>query len=212
MINAYDILVNFKKSAYEFYEWEKDDDIKHVKKIPIFKVSSDVIIDFLYKDITVNNDFLNNILNKTEIYNNRKIQMISYACLLYCNDICLALIFDSNGNVIGRSKLLFDEEDEIIFKGEKQKNEEIKYSITSALYKIDFFTRNERKSVNILSRYINEKYKNKKYDELKYVYLECFNNDIQNTEIMYLKLKSSIEKGNFKIIEKMNQIIKLLKN
>lgn len=212
MINAYDILVNFKKNAYEFYEWEKEDDIKHIKKIPVFKVSNDVITDFLYNDVNVDNDFLNNILNKTEVYSNRKIQIINYACILYCNVICLALIFDSNGNVIGRSKLLFDEADEIIFKGERQKINDIKYSIISQLYKMDFLTRSERKNIDILSKYINGKYKSKKYDELKYIYFECFNKDIQNNEIMYLKLKSAIENSNLKIIDKMNQIIKLLKN
>lgn len=212
MINAYDILVNFKKNAYEFYEWEKDDDIKHIKKIPVFKVSNEVMIDFLYNDINVNTQFLDNILNKTEIYINRKTQIINYACVLYCNETCLAFVFDSCGNIIGRSKLLFDEADEIIFKGERQKINDIKYSIISSLYKMDFLTRNERKNIGILLNYINNKYKNKKYDELKYIYFECFNKYVHDNQIMYLKLKSVIENGDLKIIDKMNQIIKLLKN
>ena len=40
MKNVYDILVNFKKRAYEFYEWNKEDDIEHIKVIPSFKESS----------------------------------------------------------------------------------------------------------------------------------------------------------------------------
>lgn len=211
MINAYDILVNFKKNAYEFYEWEKDDDIKHIKRIPVYKVSNNILIDFLYNDIKVDEDFLNGILNKTEVYVDRKIKVINYACILYCNDTCLALVFDSKGNIIGRSKLLFDECDEIILKGERQNIYKINYSIISKLHKIDFFTRYEIKNINTLLKYINSKYNNKKYDELKYIYFECFNKDIIDNEIMYSKLKSAIEKGDYEIIDKMKKIIKLLK-
>ena len=33
MKNIYYILVNFKKIPYEFYEWNKEDDVKKKKKI-----------------------------------------------------------------------------------------------------------------------------------------------------------------------------------
>ena len=34
MKNVYDIVVNYKKQAYEFYEWDKSDNITHIKVIP----------------------------------------------------------------------------------------------------------------------------------------------------------------------------------
>ena len=45
MKNIYDILVNFKKIPYEFYEWNKEDDVKHVKKMPSIKVSDSALYD-----------------------------------------------------------------------------------------------------------------------------------------------------------------------
>ena len=53
MKNIYDILVNFKKIPYEFYEWNKNDDIKHVKSIPTFRISSDCLIDFSDNNLIV---------------------------------------------------------------------------------------------------------------------------------------------------------------
>ena len=44
MIYIYDILLNFNTSLIEFFEWEENDLIKYVKKLPIYKVSD----DFLY--------------------------------------------------------------------------------------------------------------------------------------------------------------------
>ena len=37
----YDFILNFNKERepyYNFYEWEKDDDLVKIKKIPIFRV------------------------------------------------------------------------------------------------------------------------------------------------------------------------------
>ena len=36
----YDLLLNFNENIYEFYDWNKTDNIKHIKKIPIFKIDS----------------------------------------------------------------------------------------------------------------------------------------------------------------------------
>ena len=50
MIYIYDVLLNFNTSLIEFFEWEENDLIKYVKKLPIYKVSD---------------DFLNEIKDKT---------------------------------------------------------------------------------------------------------------------------------------------------
>ena len=61
MKKTYDILVNYHKIAYEFYDWNKTDDIKHIKVIPTFNVSDECLLDFYNYDINVDNDFLNMI-------------------------------------------------------------------------------------------------------------------------------------------------------
>lgn len=35
----YDIVVNFQKNYYEFFEWQKEDKIKNITRLPIYKVS-----------------------------------------------------------------------------------------------------------------------------------------------------------------------------
>ena len=57
MKNIYDILVNFKKIPYEFYEWNKEDDVKHVKKMPSIKVSDSALYDIFYNDAVVSKNF-----------------------------------------------------------------------------------------------------------------------------------------------------------
>ena len=36
----YDIILNFQERIYDFYEWNKTDVITHIRKIPVFKISS----------------------------------------------------------------------------------------------------------------------------------------------------------------------------
>ena len=40
---AYDVVLNFNDEFYNFYEWDTDDTIAYVKKIPIYKVTNDII-------------------------------------------------------------------------------------------------------------------------------------------------------------------------
>ena len=49
MIYTYDILLNWTKNLHliEFFEWNLEDDLEHIKKIPIFRVSDKVIKDLL---------------------------------------------------------------------------------------------------------------------------------------------------------------------
>ena len=60
MINVYDILVNIIDSerVYEFFEWNNKDDIEHIKKIPLVKVSSHFLDDCINNNITVDKSFL----------------------------------------------------------------------------------------------------------------------------------------------------------
>ena len=36
----YDILLNFQKEFYDFYEWNPDDEIIHIRKIPLFYINN----------------------------------------------------------------------------------------------------------------------------------------------------------------------------
>ena len=43
MTYIYDIVLNFNNDFYEFYEWDKNDNLTLIKKIPLIKVESDFL-------------------------------------------------------------------------------------------------------------------------------------------------------------------------
>ena len=60
MIYTYDILLNWTKDTRlkEFYEWNLEDDLEHIKKIPIIRVKNIMLKDLLTSKIKINEKFL----------------------------------------------------------------------------------------------------------------------------------------------------------
>lgn len=211
MKNVYDILVNFKRVAYEFYEWNSEDEIKHIKVMPSFKVSDKCVFDFLENNVKVDDVFLEKIKDKTEVYCGRIIKHINYACIFYSNEIVLAILFDENGNSIGKSKLLFDEADDIIEDGKKQKEEIINYEVVSISNINNNLTRKENKLIFLLNKYLKRIFEEKSYEELKYFYFECYNDDENNCDKAYNRLKASVINAEYEVINKLKNLIKVVK-
>ena len=211
MKNTFDILVNFKKYAYEFYEWEKDDDIKHVKTIPTFRVSLDCLRDFMNCNLIVEKSFLDVIRGKTEVFCKGIIKVLDYCCILFCGEKVVAVVFDNDGNLIGKSNLLFDEADDVVLSCNDLTETKINYKIISKTIHNYNCTRKESKKINYLLNYVNDIYGNNSDYEIRYVYFECFNKMLENNEEAYLELKKQIENYNFDIIEKLTALIKVLK-
>lgn len=210
MKNIYDILVNFKKIPYEFYEWNKEDDVKHVKKMPSIKVSDSTLYDIFYNDAVVSKNFLDQIKDKTEIFFGRTVKKVKYACVIYNDDVALSILLNDNGEIIGKSKLLFDEEEDVLKEDVPLK--EIDYNIIKKSKKISGLTRREAKIVLLLSKYLDKIYENKKNDEIKYMYFECFNKMEEDNEKAYKNLKNEVLKANLNVIETLKTLIKVLKN
>ncbi len=210
MKNIYDILVNFKKIPYEFYEWNKEDDVKHVKKMPSIKVSDSTLYDIFYNDAVVSKNFLDQIKDKTEIFFGRIVKKVKYACVIYNDDVALSILLNDNGEIIGKSKLLFDEEEDVLKEDVPLK--EIDYNIIKKSKKISGLTRREAKIVLLLSKYLDKIYENKKNDEIKYMYFECFNKVEEDNEKAYKNLKNEVLKANLNVIETLKTLIKVLKN
>ncbi len=210
MKNIYDILVNFKKIPYEFYEWNKEDDVKHVKKMPSIKVSDSTLYDIFYNDAVVSKNFLDQIKDKTEIFFGRTVKKVKYACVIYNDDVALSILLNDNGEIIGKSKLLFDEEEDVLKEDVPLK--EIDYNVIKKSKKISGLTRREAKIVLLLSKYLDKIYENKKNDEIKYMYFECFNKVEEDNEKAYKNLKNEVLKANLNVIETLKTLIKVLKN
>ena len=188
MYYYYDILLNFAESdndIYEFYEWEEDDNIEFIKKIPLFKVSTTNLKTFLKYQVKFDEELLEQIKNKTMLKN-------SNATLPYCMLLCdsknsLALELNEKGEVISRSKLLLCDEinlNEIMFTMKEQK---LKYE------KLDKFIENKdirqiKKIKKVISCEIKDLFEKQNISKLKYLYFEWFDEICENLQDIYSRM------------------------
>lgn len=211
MKNVYDILVNYKKVPYEFYEWDKEDDIKHIKKIPSFKVTDSLMKDIMECDVLVSKDFLEKIKNKTEVFYNRTVKIIMYACVIFNDEFSLALVFDDKGYNIGKSKLLFDESDDVVISGKNLDVTEFEYNIIKKASINSKYTRKENRIISLVSKYLKTIYEKDEKDELMYIYFECYDESENDVKTIYNKLTKSVLNADFNVINKLKSLIKVLK-
>ena len=54
----YDIVLNFQKTYYDFYEWNRADKIINIKKIPIYKIDVNDYLNIKKNEVTINRDTL----------------------------------------------------------------------------------------------------------------------------------------------------------
>ena len=102
----YDIVLNFHEDYYEFYEWKRKDKIKNIDKIPAYRVLDKDILILKNNKVRIDNKFLSQIKND----NNKNNKLI---CLVSNTKISLGLQFDKDGNLIKKSSLIYEEEDEV---------------------------------------------------------------------------------------------------
>lgn len=197
----YDVLLNFQESYSMFYEWDSEDIIEYVKKIPLFHVDAKVIIDLICKKIKIEKEFLNNIENKTKLKGNN---ILKYACIFSDGKNSIALEFNEEGMSLNKSSLILEDElniNEFMYNIPLQK---IEYQIISD-DQINNETRQELKIKKILKLEINSIYNKKEYSKLKYIYLEWFSNILPNIDEMYqnmlLKLESKLTEKEYHIYE-----------
>ena len=187
----YDIILNFNESLYEFYEWKDDDNIEYIKKIPIVKVTESVFSDLKNNEFVVDDEFLNTIYNKCEVYGNYGIGKIEYACLFCIDDSIIAFEFNDKGKSIYRIDLYLDECIDVLNYVKKLKVVNFEYKILSN-YDENLITRKEIDMINFIKREINLIYENENMDKLKYIYYECFNKLEDNVSKMILDLEKYI--------------------
>ncbi len=178
----YDIYLNINENLLDFFDWNSNDKLIHIKKIPIFKVNSDCLCKMINYKIKVDDDFINYIHNLTSTWNNNI--TLSY-CALFCdnNDI-IAINFDKNGNSIGKSSLLIDEELEILEICNRFKERNINLKLIKR-NNINFKTRKQIKEENFVKNELNTIDK----ERLEYIYFECFNRHEKNIKNIINKIK-----------------------
>ena len=188
MIYIYDILLNFQKDIYEYYEWKKEDLFVHIKRIKLFKISSLQLEDFFNYSIRIDISFLNTICNATELYRKSNIE---YAALFTDGYRVLGIMFDNKGKSISKSRLLLEEEEEIIRISDRLKDYDIVYKNVKRSKKY-LCTREEKTQREYLLKHIKNLYKKKNYSFIEYLYLEYFGDVLNNTNDMYQELITSL--------------------
>ena len=111
---VYDILLNFQDYAYEFYEWNIDDEITHIRKVPMVRISTEQLEKLNNYRCQITQSFMTKIENKSEEFTNRSVEKMMYLFLATDTKSITACLLNSKGIVVKKSKLLVDEEEEAL--------------------------------------------------------------------------------------------------
>lgn len=192
MSYIYDIVLNFNKEYYEFFEWKKSDKIINVKKIPVFKVSTSDISIFKYDVIKVEKEFLDKIFELTLFYS--KIDY-KYMCLISDGNETIGLMFDKEGNLIKRSGLIFDEENEV--NDEVVDNDIVNINYVIKKHNdIKLISRVDKEKKEYLYKYINDLDIENDKNIFKYMYYDYFEEEEENVVKIKEKLLDELVNEN----------------
>ena len=183
MSYIYDIYLNFMEVPYDFYDWNRNDLLTHIKKAPIFKTNSESFKAVMKYNIKIKQNLIKYINNKTEVWNNNS-KPINCALITDSNNI-IALLFDNNGKSIKRSFLMIDEELEILDDLIDVEEIELEFEVLNSI-NYNFKTRKQTRN----DEFVAKELKNINYDRLKYIYYDCFNKVETNKDAIIKKLKS----------------------
>ena len=209
MTYIYDVLLNFNDDnrMIDFYEWKEEDSLEHIKKIPLFRISSKQMNEMTENKIRVSNELLEKIKGTTISYKNKK--SIQYGALFSDLNKVIALEFDNKGNIISRSGLLLDEEEDIIEECDEFSEEKITYEIKEK-YQIDYFlTREEHFKKNYLLKELKRLKEAQDIDKFNYLYEEVFFKDKLSFSERYQKMKEDIEKNYTSKYNELYEIVRL---
>ena len=211
MIYTYDILLNWTKDERlkEFYEWNLEDDLEHIKKMPIIRISESFLKDLLTSKIKIDKSFLSKIKYKTESYFHNEIDVIDYAVIVTTLRKALALELDNEGNVMYKSNLLIDEEEEVLEIGEELVVMDIPYKIMRKNNKGSYLTRKEAEEKKVLTKEIKKIKKNKEESKLNYLFKEFFIDDVDTFNDKLNVLEKEISKDYNSFHHKLYNLLKL---
>lgn len=194
MVYIYDILLNFNKDLIEYFEWEDTDSIKYVKKVALFKVENKVLFDMINKLILFSEEFISSVPK----YEMNGMRDAGSVCL-FTDGFMVVGVLIKEGKPVLFSRLLLDEEREVLEYSSKMNVSDIEYSIKGDRYiNKENLTRKELLIREKLSLEIDRLFEEKSYDKLLYLYYEYTNKEGKNIDYVYKFLKNSINDFNDK--------------
>lgn len=205
----YDVLLNFNNKLYEFYDWNKSDDVKHIRRVPIFKISTKQLLDIKNNNIIIDKSFLDLIINKTEYFSNRKVEKIKYSCIFSDGEKALGVLFNSNGESIKYSSMLIDEEAEVNEICLTKENKKINYNKKNKIKEFDLKTRLDIEKEQFILNEIKSLKDNKKNDKLKYIYYDCFDKKEESISKIIDEIKLKLKQNDLSLINKLYDLLKI---
>lgn len=203
----YDIILNFDMdSIWEFYEWEKTDPFVYVKKIPLFRVDYDTMLDFLTYHIQVKQEFLKEIQGKVSVRNPE--EEMEYAFLMSDTKNSLAVMLNEEGKVIALSKVLIQDDNNINEFMYTLKESSIPYATLKEREKRNGL-RQENAMKQMITLELSTLMKEKNVQKLKYLYYEWFGEEEEDLGKMYQMMKDALQNSGFSTLEKISYFIRL---
>lgn len=201
----YDILINLQRKLYDFYEWNVSDDITHIRKTPIFKIKTKQLLDLKNNKIVLDSALLKRISNRTEIFTNHNVKVMRYVSLFSDGKDVIVLEFDEKGEKIRSSKLLVDEEIEVLEVADNIDLNDISYEVLQPENNNYSRTRKENKIYDYIIRQLTRE----NYIKLKYLYYDCFEKEEDNIDKIIKDIKYELDNNWNNIYEQVYSFFKL---
>ena len=166
----YDLLVNLDEVAWEFYEWEKKDVILPIKKIPFLRINEKEFKEISAYEGKIEKNWLKPYIGKTQIKKDKSKNLL----LLSTTKNSLAIEINSTGQIISRSKLLIEDENNCNELASSLKETTIPFSSQQKIpLRSDF--RQAIKEKNLIKIELKTLKETKNTTKCSYLYYEWFN-------------------------------------
>ena len=202
----YDIFLNYNNLVYDVFEWNKEDKITHIRKIPFIVIDSLDLYNLINKNVVIDNTFLAKIYRKTEVFSKKSPYCLDYSFLATDKVEVVAFKLDKNGMIKEYSKLLIAEEIEVLNYSESLSMQTIEYQIISDKIIEQFQTRNENKIKKFI--YKELKLMQNDLDKLNFLCLECFGQikSANPLNVIYQQLENNWENIYIKVYNFLKMI------
>ena len=193
----YDVLGNFSEYILKFYEWESDDDIVNIKKIPFIKISKeDMRVLLSYSVILEMESIVRNSKDKTNY-------------LLFSTG-CDALMVELNqeGKIIYYSSLLIEDELEVNELAHNMNTIKLKFKVLDKIKSLSDYRQGE-KAKNLIVHELKKIRDNDNKDECLYYYYEWFHVSTDDYDKAIKKMFLEINKPFNKDMERIEKLIRL---
>ena len=189
-----DVLLNFDEVAYPFYEWRREDNIQKWKKVPVIKVSKEILKEiFIYKIQLDKNSLLKgNKRNSVIIFTTRQDN--------------IAIEFNQEGKELFRSHLTLKEDLNLCELACCMKEEKLSYQ---KLEKIEQPKEMRRtlQDKKIIQTELKTLEASHNQEKLSYLYYEWFLENEEDPQKILKKCNQELEKESDQKIHELSLII-----